>query len=294
VARLWQAQSKAEQASCRCTGPDGDRSDCVDNHYDILGVWRDASADEIEQRYQSLRNRLEDELEFDEGVTARLRAVETARAVLIEPAQRAAYDELLKAPDPPDGDAVQSSELERSAPNDPLGDLPEKARKHVELNEGEEAIAVINGAGKQAIVATQTRLIIVKPGWRASSAFGAKVTSFEYRNITAIEMNKKLTTGVIEVIAAGYQGIRGVDWGGKNGESAFDAANCLPVIRAQADAAEPALAVIRERVAQAHDSPASASPTNGVADELAKLAELRQQGVLSPEEFGLLKHRLIS
>src|SRR5437899_2701414 len=95
-----------------------------------------------------------------------------------------------------------------------LSKLPKAALKHLEpqLHEGENVIGFIMGGSNQALVALDHRLIIVKPGMMAGATFGAKVTSFEYRDISAIEVNKKLTTAVIEVMAPGYQGTRATSY----------------------------------------------------------------------------------
>jgi hypothetical protein len=73
----------------------------------------------------------------------------------------------------------------------------------------------------------------------AGSTFGARVTSFDYRNITAIEVNKKLVTAVIEVIAAGYQGTASTNfWSSKDGVDPYRISNCLPLGRDDANKAD--------------------------------------------------------
>jgi hypothetical protein len=221
--------------------------------------------------------------------------------VLTDAAQRAAYDEALTTRAAPDSASSKDDAVvaPASAPSPSRLDLvPEKARRHLEpqLRDGEEVMAIINGLSSQAIVAFRTRLFVVKPGFMAGAAFGARVTSFDYRNITAIELNKKMTTAVIEVIAAGYQGVNATSvWSSKEGRDPYKLSNCLPLMRETADQAEPVLADIRELITELHHP--TASPANGksvgIADELAKLAELRQQGVLSDEEFEGAKTRLL-
>jgi hypothetical protein len=267
----------------------------LSNHYDTLGVWRDASIDEIEQRYRFLCARLTDELELDADAAMQLRVLDEAHATLTDPDRRAVYDGGLKNPTTVSSLSVEIEATE-PAVTTPLDALPAKARKHLEpqIHDGEEVIAVINGMSSQAIVALQTRLFIVKPGLMAGSTFGARVTSFDYRNITAIEVNKKLVTAVIEVIAAGYQGSMPTHfWSSKEGADPYKLSNCLPLGRAEADKAEPVLAQIRQLVAQLQN-PAHQTTSPGVADELAKLAELRQQGILSADEFDAAKRRVLA
>jgi hypothetical protein len=271
--------------------PHGPHQATMSNPYEIIGVWRDASAEEVDQRYRLLCDRLADERQDDpDGAATRLATVQAAHAILSDPVQRSAYDEALENP--------TSVEVEPVAPvrQSPLDVLSAKTRKHVDpaLRDGEKIVAVVKGDFDQAIVALDTRLVIVKAGFMAGTAFGAKVTSFDYRNITAIEVNKKMVTAVIEVIAAGYQGVQDTSWWTNHGgQSASATSNCLPISRAAADAAEPAIAAIRERIARAHNPSTAQASTSGIADELTKLAELHKQGILSAVEFESAKERVL-
>ncbi len=183
---------------------------------------------------------------------------------------------------------------------EPLKMLHKKTRKHLDphLRDDENVIAVIKGGSEQALIALDHRLIIVKPGMMAGATFGARVTSFEYRDISAIEVNTKLTTAVIEVMTPGYQGTRPSSYwstSNKHGDSAWQISNCLPMNRKQADAAQPAVNLIRERIQLDRVStPTHAPAAGGIADELRKLSELRDQGILSESEFEAAKARTLA
>ena len=86
-----------------------------------------------------------------------------------------------------------------------LNVLPPKTAKFaVEHIGSEEAVhVVLVGGGSQALIALDERLIIVKPGLMAGASFGARVTSFAYRDISAVEVNTGMMNGVIEVITSG-------------------------------------------------------------------------------------------
>ena len=181
-----------------------------------------------------------------------------------------------------------------------LSSLHRKSRKYLEpqLRDGESIIGIIKGGGEQALVALDHRLIIVKPGMMAGSTFGARVTSFEYRDISAIEVNTKLATAIIEVMAPGYQGTRSTsywDTSNKSGNSAWQISNCLPLSRKAADAALPIINLIRERIqTDRHPSTAVGAPATGIAEQLEKLAALNEQRVLSDSEFEAAKARVLS
>jgi hypothetical protein len=274
------------------------------NYYDTLGVWRDVAPNEIDQRYRFMVDRLSDEPD-SEDTEVRRRQMDEAHAVLMDPQRRAAYDESLTRTPSGTSDTGVEEEKRPSGPTTLLDELPDKTRQHLEpqLHDGEEAIAVIKGASSQAIIAFPTRLFVVKPGFMAGSTFGARVTSFDYRNITAIEVNKKLVTAVIEVIAAGYQGTASTNfWSSKDGVDPYRISNCLPLGRDDLNKAESKLALIRRQISQVQNpvsaavstTPSPASATAGIADQLAKLSELREQGVLSGDEFELAKKRVLT
>jgi hypothetical protein len=67
------------------------------NHYEILGLWRDASEAEIRRAYRHLAMRHHPDVNSDPEAEARFRAVNEAYDVLSRPAKRAAYDATLGA-----------------------------------------------------------------------------------------------------------------------------------------------------------------------------------------------------
>ena len=86
--------------------------------------------------------------------------------------------------------------------------LGRKATKHLIANAapGEVVRFVIVGVKGQAIVAMEDRVLVIKPGWRASVAFGANVTSIRYEDVTGVEVRTGPVAGAIEIAAAGHQG----------------------------------------------------------------------------------------
>src|SRR4051794_29507491 len=118
-----------------------------------------------------------------------------------------------------------------------LDDLPKKARKAAadHLRPDEEILGVINGVSNQAIVALGDRLLVIKPGMMAGATFGASVTGFSYRSISAVEVNLKMMSGVIEIIASGYDGREPTNsWSTDKDKDPYKLSNCLPVHKDQA------------------------------------------------------------
>lgn len=175
---------------------------------------------------------------------------------------------------------------------------------------GERPWLVINpGGGAGFLAAFEHELIIAKTslaaGLMSGSLGGRRVTSFPYKQITGIEYNAGMVTGVLEVLTASYQGTANKDfWKGTgrgrnaNSDDPFTLSNTLPLAKADHSKAAASIQELKAKVHAAHEikiavessPPAS---TESLADQVMKLAELRDQGLLSEEEFAAAKARLI-
>lgn len=181
---------------------------------------------------------------------------------------------------------------------------------------GEVPWFVVGGAvGAGVLAALGDRLIIAKVGAMTSlvsgSFGGGRVTTFPYTEITGIEYNAGLLSGVLEVLTPSYSGTSNKDyWRGTfasrnaNADDPWTLSNTLPMPRDIYQQALPRLNEMRARIAEAKrpqvviaaPQPALAAPPApaSVADELGKLAGLRDQGVLSDAEFQNAKQRVLA
>jgi hypothetical protein len=109
------------------------------------------------------------------------------------------------------------------------------------------------GGWHQAIVALKERLLVIKPGMVAGATFGARVTSFYYRDITGIEVNTGLISGVIEINTPAYQGTKQKDfWNVKDDDkNPFRVTNCLPVDRFELKEYKPYIDRLRKMIREA-------------------------------------------
>lgn len=179
---------------------------------------------------------------------------------------------------------------------------------------GETAWFVVSGVSAGGVFAAfGDRCMIVKIGamtsFMAGSLGGGRVTTFPYSEITAIEYNAGMVTGVLEVLTASYSGRANKDyWRGSNKSRNADAndpwtqSNTLPLGRLEYQQALPKLNEIRTRIAEIkrptivmNPPPQPAPPaTPSLTDELTKLGALREQGILTDAEFGAAKQRLLA
>ena len=187
-----------------------------------------------------------------------------------------------------------------------VGRLPsDKASAAVEQHAGGESPWFAIGSGDAGVLAAwDDRLIIVKTGGKAAFMAGAtgggRIATFAFHDITGIEYNSGWVTGVLEVLTPSYQGSRNQDyWRGAASNRNNDAgdpwtlSNTLPLGKPFYTEAAPHLEELRKRIGAVR-SPQGAVAKSSVAEELSKLAQLRDAGILSENEFADAKARLLS
>jgi hypothetical protein len=162
------------------------------------------------------------------------------------------------------------------------------------LSPGEEIQVVIQGASGQAIVGTTSRAFVLKPGFMAGATFGAEVTSWSYRNLVGVQVHKGMLTGSVLIQSPGQTGQQTRYWGTSKEDDPHKAPNAIPVA-GNWPAVKKGVAKLQALIDAAHaPQPATIDPgTQSVADELQKLAGLRDSGVLSEDEFAAAKKRLL-
>lgn len=128
------------------------------------------------------------------------------------------------------------------------------------------------------------RLVIRKKGW----PYGTKhEKAVPLRSIGAVQWKEPgLTNGYLQVAYSGSSEKKG-------GGSAFDAVKDEnTVVFTKKDA--PAFRAIMERLQAASVAPAGGAPSLSVAEQLEKLAGLRDRGILSDDEFAAEKAKLLA
>ena len=120
------------------------------------------------------------------------------------------------------------------------------------------------------IFITDRRIIIRNP-----SALGMRenTESITYDKITALELERGMMSSTVKIRASGYQG---------------------DIDAIAKDKAEKVAQYVRDAMDRAKKSQApQAGAQVSIADELAKLAKLKEQGILSDAEFTQMKQELL-
>lgn len=197
------------------------------------------------------------------------------------------------------------------------GQLSQKASDAVARQcNGDTPWMVLVPSGFGGVMACfEDRLCIIKTGVMTSllagSLGGERSAAFFLRDITGIEYNSGMLTGVLEVLTASYNGTANRDyWRGTNrsrnadSNDPFTLSNTLPLAKFEFKNALSAIQELRLRIAQSKEGnmprPAadsqpslSVSAKESLSEELETLAKLFQSGILTSDEFHAAKQRLL-
>lgn len=179
--------------------------------------------------------------------------------------------------------------------SDSVGSLPGRLGEALveTLREGEVIVDALHTSSGQAIAATDRRVIILKAGLAAGAGmFGSKAVSYPYDTITSIEHKKGPIGGHIEILAAG------VHQSGPMGVYQVNAVRENVVTYVRRDLRTSVVRIItliQERVDGARNAKMGPSPIGGdrLADQIAKLHALKEQGALTEDEFISAKAKLL-
>lgn len=157
---------------------------------------------------------------------------------------------------------------------------------------------MVHGPHSAAMIATDRRVFIFKTGAVAGATFGSKFSSFDYRSISGVQLHTGMMTGSAVLDVAGAAPVGSSYWGNKNNDP-WKAQNAIPITKNRQ--AQTEIARLRELIADWHDRgqgrseypPAPSDPGENVISQIKQLGELRDQGLLSPEEFDAKKAELL-
>jgi hypothetical protein len=211
--------------------------------------------------------------------------------------------------------------------------LTDRTRLHKKANEaldhnlapGEVIEVIITGPSNQAIIGTNRRAFVYKKGFMAGASFGSELTSWDYRNVTGVQLHTGMMSGAVVLQGPGQSGTNTSYW--KNGDSdPYKAPNAIPIVRPW-NQASAGVALLRQLIDAVHHpdahevsvSPATAQPTVATRGStptsaepaaierapvaapaaedpmelLRKLGALRDAGVLTVEEFETKKAEIL-
>jgi hypothetical protein len=161
------------------------------------------------------------------------------------------------------------------------------------LEPGETVEVVVLGQANQTLVGTGRRVFVAKQGILTGGFFRKQSSSWDYRNISGVELQRSLTMTAVILQVPGVAPVTEIGRFSKGSGSVWEAPNAV-VVTLSPDL-EASVARLRELIAE-HQQPQLATtmqPPDGPLDQLKKLAELRDAGVITVDEFESKKTKLL-
>ena len=141
---------------------------------------------------------------------------------------------------------------------------------------------------------TTEAVLIQKTGFAYTASFGGvRTKSFEYPLITAVDLKKGLILSHLEISAAGLTEAKNDSaWANMERENVFQFdSDDYPTMEL---VARKIRQLMRESRAPKAAEPAKAAEQEDIPTKIKKLAELKEAGILTPEEFQKKKDELLS
>jgi Short C-terminal domain len=160
-----------------------------------------------------------------------------------------------------------------------------------------------------ALAAYSDRCLIVKTGlvagFMAGSLGGSRISTFYYSEITGIEYNTGILSGVLEILTASYDGSANKDfWQGtlsgrnSNSNDPWTLSNTLPLDKIQYKNSKKYIDELRELIRKGKQTNVtvevkSSGKEHDFTEQLERLSELKKKGVITEAEFKKSKKKLL-
>ncbi len=239
-----------------------------------------------------------DKQQFDDIFASALDAAETLQDLPF-------FTEPLKIEKDESDKSLPLAELEPIDANVPWEKVSKGLKKilveHVSRETKPLFMIVAGAAGDEAIVALPQSCLVLKRGIMTGAFIGGqRVTSFFYSDITTIEYNGGSFQGRVDILTSSFGGKRDIDTdigalSSITSNSRYRP-NSIEMDKTAYKNARKYFDALNELIAKSK-SPARQTvepkSTSSIADEIGKLAELHQKGLIDDTEFKELKAKLI-
>ena len=162
-----------------------------------------------------------------------------------------------------------------------------------DLLPGEVVTVVILGERDQAIIGTERRAFVFKKGAAGGALFTTELISWDYAHLIGVTVHTGEQAGAV-MLEVSNEVPRPRRLRGQYETDPFKAPNAIPVTPPYG-AATSAARTLRTLIAAAHapEPPRAPAPVPSPAQELQHLAELRDLGVITEQEFTIMKARIV-
>lgn len=163
------------------------------------------------------------------------------------------------------------------------------------LTSGERVMAIIRGTFDSALIATDRRAFVFRKGLFAAAMFGKKLESYDYRNLTGVQLETGVMSGVVSLQGPGIASEDLSHWSSGKGDLKKAHPHALALASTHFEQARAGIARLRDLIAAAQAAgamPAAAVPD--VAEQLRTLGKLRDARFITEAEFSSKKAEFLA
>jgi hypothetical protein len=173
--------------------------------------------------------------------------------------------------------------------------LHEDANKSLDqnLSPEEKVKVIILGLWHSAIIGTEKRCFVYKRGLMGGVILGSKVISWDYLNLNGVQIETGPLSGFVSLQGPGIISKDMSYWSTGNA-SPSQAPFAIAIDKELYEQAREGVAVLRMLISSVQQARSSTSLPTSIPDEIRKLAKLRDEGILTADEFETKKKELLS
>lgn len=177
-------------------------------------------------------------------------------------------------------------------------DLGERGEKLLQpnLRKDEKVLTKLRGRFGQGLVVTDRHVFVLKWGYMAGNTFGGRCIGYAYPNITALELKKHATYGLVQILTPATQDNRKLSyWDTSNNNNDADKSDNAVVFgsgKTNNELFQEAVMLARDVMANMNGS-APVGVANDDIGQLERLAELRNKGIITEQEFAAKKKQVL-
>jgi hypothetical protein len=180
--------------------------------------------------------------------------------------------------------------------------LDDRSQLHKDANKGldqnlsadEKVQVIIRGLWDSAIIGTNVRDFIYKRGLMGGVTFGSKLTSWDYLNLSGVQIETGPMSGFISLQGPGIESIDLSYWNSSGKNSPNMSPHAISITSDLYEQAREGVAIFRRLISNSQQSKTVNPITLDIPDQIRKLAQLKEQGILTQEEFESKKKDLLS
>ena len=166
-------------------------------------------------------------------------------------------------------------------------DVEGEALFKANIEAGETTLVKLRGRPGQAFAVTDRRVYVLRYGFRTGYTGGGNCSAYGFNQVTGVTITKRMALGIIQVMTAAK--------GSTRPGNPFIVDNMIDFMwDAKGEAFQRGVSIARKMMQKTLEAITThAVAQQSAADEIGKLAVLRDKGILTEEEFQAKKRQLL-